>query len=81
MFQELATLKKTLEEETQVHEVQIADMRHKHSQELGAINEQLDTLKKVRTRKNCQRRCYVVEGNWLQLTSLRVPGFNIYFEL
>ncbi|KAK7870315.1 hypothetical protein R5R35_003705 [Gryllus longicercus] len=44
--QELATLKKTLEEDTQIHEVTIADMRHKHSQEITAINEQLETLKK-----------------------------------
>lgn len=45
--QELATLKKTLEEETQLHEVSIADMRHKHSQEVTSINEQLEVLKKV----------------------------------
>lgn len=45
--QELATLKKTLEEETQVHEVSISDMRHKHSQEVTSINEQLEVLKKV----------------------------------
>ncbi|XP_067006005.1 myosin heavy chain, non-muscle isoform X2 [Anabrus simplex] len=45
---ELATLKKTLEEETSVHEVSLADMRHKHSQELAAINEQLESVKKAK---------------------------------
>lgn len=46
--QELATLKKTLEEDTQTHEVVITEMRHKHSQEIAEINEQLEVLKKVR---------------------------------
>ncbi|XP_065222996.1 myosin heavy chain, non-muscle [Planococcus citri] len=44
--QELATLKKTLEEDTQTHEVLLTEMRHKHSQELAEINEQLESLKK-----------------------------------
>lgn len=46
--QELASLKKNLEEEAGHHEGQLADMRHKHSQEIGGINEQLETLKKAR---------------------------------
>ncbi|XP_033337822.1 myosin heavy chain 10 isoform X2 [Megalopta genalis] len=46
--QELATLKKNLEEETSVHEATLADMRHKHTQELTAINEQMDALKKTK---------------------------------
>lgn len=40
-------MKKTLEEDTQSHEVVLADMRHKHSQEVTEINEELETLKKV----------------------------------
>lgn len=46
--QELATVKKTLEEETYSHEVSVAEMRHKYSQELAVINEQMEALKKVR---------------------------------
>lgn len=46
--QELASLKKNLEEEAGHHEGQLADMRHKHSQEIGGINEQLETFKKAR---------------------------------
>ncbi|EDX08653.1 GD24899 [Drosophila simulans] len=45
--QELATLKKSLEEETVNHEGVLADMRHKHSQELNSINDQLENLRKV----------------------------------
>lgn len=47
-FQELATLKKTLEEETHIHEVSLTEMRHKHTQEVAALNEQLEQLKKVK---------------------------------
>ena len=43
---ELASLKKTLEEETANHESTITDMRHKHSNEIASLNESLDTLKK-----------------------------------
>lgn len=46
--QELATLKKSLEDETASHECLLADMRHKHSQELVGINEQLENLKKTK---------------------------------
>lgn len=44
--QELATLKKSLEDDTQTHEVQMSDVRHKHTQEIAAINEQLENIKK-----------------------------------
>lgn len=47
--QELATLKKNLEEEAGSHEAHLADMRHKHSQELSTINEQLENFKKTKT--------------------------------
>ncbi|KAH8401047.1 hypothetical protein KR009_002704, partial [Drosophila setifemur] len=46
--QELATLKKSLEEETVNHEGVLADMRHKHSQELNGINDQLENLRKAK---------------------------------
>lgn len=45
--QELASLKKSLEEDAQSHENSLAEMRHKHGQELAAIIEQLDGVKKV----------------------------------
>lgn len=44
----MATLKKNLEEEAGSHEAHLADMRHKHSQELSSINEQLENFKKAR---------------------------------
>lgn len=44
----MATLKKSLEDEAGSHENHLTDMRHKHSQELTALNEQLDTVKKTR---------------------------------
>lgn len=47
--QELASLKKNLEEEAMTHENYVQEMRHKHSQEISAINEQLENLKKART--------------------------------
>lgn len=46
--QELATLKKSLEDEAGSHESHLSEMRHKHSQELTVVNEQLETLKKAR---------------------------------
>lgn len=42
-------MKKNLEEETIQHESNVQEMRHKHSQELGAINDQLENLKKARS--------------------------------
>ena len=46
---ELAGLKKALEEETANHENTISDMRHKHTHEISALNENLDMLKKNKT--------------------------------
>lgn len=45
----MATLKKNLEEESGSHESHLAEMRHKHSQELSSINEQLENFKKTRS--------------------------------
>merc|ERR550534_2696158 len=44
--QELAALKKALEDEAAAHEIQTSEMRHKHSQEINVIHEQLDVVKK-----------------------------------
>ncbi|XP_054088736.1 myosin heavy chain, non-muscle isoform X2 [Zeugodacus cucurbitae] len=46
--QELATLKKSLEDEAVNHESFLSEMRHKHSQELNAINDQLENLRKAK---------------------------------
>ncbi|XP_021951332.1 myosin heavy chain, non-muscle isoform X2 [Folsomia candida] len=46
--QELAALKKSLEEETVSHEQGVTELRHKHVQEVQDLMEQLDGLKKTR---------------------------------
>ncbi|KAK2721860.1 hypothetical protein QYM36_003988, partial [Artemia franciscana] len=46
--QELALLKKSLEEESGHHESQLMEMRHKHSQELEVLHEQMDNAKKIK---------------------------------
>lgn len=43
----MAQLKKTLEEEAKVHEQQLVEMRHKHSQAFDELNEQLEQAKRV----------------------------------
>lgn len=40
-------MKKSLEEDAAAHETAIAEMRHKYSQDLAIINEQMEALKKV----------------------------------
>ncbi len=54
---EVAQLKKTLEEETKVHEQQVADMRHKHNQAFEELNEQLDQAKRVMNEMVRGERC------------------------
>ena len=44
---ELAVLKRTLEEETVAHESAIASMRQKHSGTMEDLNNQLEAAKKV----------------------------------
>ena len=44
---ELAALKRTLEEETSSHETAIASMRQKHSKAVEELNEALEAAKKV----------------------------------
>ena len=45
---ELAVLKRTLEEEVAAHEEAVAGMRSKHSKAMEELNEQLESAKKVK---------------------------------
>merc|ERR1719410_167882 len=44
---ELANTKKSLEEATSNHEQSMTEMRHKHSQDIGQLNNQLDQVRKT----------------------------------
>jgi myosin protein heavy chain len=46
--QELAALKRSLEEEVVNHEGAIGELRHKHAQALEELNDQLDNVKKAK---------------------------------
>ena len=46
---ELAQLKKTLEDEASSHESAVGALRHKHNKAMDDLNEQMESLKKVRT--------------------------------
>jgi len=52
---ELASLKKSLEEEVANHEGAIAEMRHKHSHEMQARNDELDQLRKLKAQLEKQK--------------------------
>lgn len=60
--QELATLKKSLEDESANHEAQLTDVRHKHSQEISIINEQLESLRKTKAVLDKQRQTLEAEN-------------------
>lgn len=60
--QEVASLKKALEEETGHHEAILQDMRHKHSQELNTVNEQLETIKKAKLAFEKQKQTLEAEN-------------------
>lgn len=45
--QEVAMLKKAMEEEGRHHEAQVQDMKQKHSQAVEALSEQLEQTKRV----------------------------------
>lgn len=45
--QEVASLKKAMEEEARNHEAQIQDLRQKHGQAAEELNEQLEQAKRV----------------------------------
>ena len=44
---EVIQLKKMLEDDAKLHDNQLQDVRHKHSQQLEQVNEQLEQVKKV----------------------------------
>lgn len=43
----MTQLKKTLEEESKLHEQQLVEMRQKHGQAFDELNEQLEQAKRV----------------------------------
>lgn len=45
--QEVASLKKAMEEEGRNHEAQVQDLRQKHGQAVEELNEQLEQAKRV----------------------------------
>lgn len=65
--QEVASLKKALEEETGNHESHLQDMRHKHTQELTTINEQLENFKK--TKMGLEKQKQTLEAENADLTT------------
>lgn len=52
--QEVAELKKALEEETKNHEVQIQDIRQRHATALEELSEQLEQAKRVSGKLMCE---------------------------
>lgn len=46
--QEVAMLKKAMEDEGRTHEAQIQDLRQKHSQAVEELSEQLEQAKRVK---------------------------------
>lgn len=61
--QEVTKLKKSLEEQTQSHEEQVADMRQKHNQALSEFNEMLEQAKRVRQGVGRKSYCLVHVNN------------------
>lgn len=59
--QEVAMLKKAMEEEGRNHEAQVQELRQKHSQAVEELNEQLEQAKRVSAPKSgfnyLTRRC------------------------
>lgn len=53
--QEVASLKRAMEEEGRNHDAQIQDLRQKHSQAVEELNEQLEQAKRVRLTAGPQR--------------------------
>lgn len=50
--QEVAMLKKAMEEEGRSHEAQVQDLRQKHSQAVEELSEQLEQAKRVEITQN-----------------------------
>jgi myosin heavy chain 9/10/11/14 len=55
-------LKKALEDETGNHESTLQEMRHKHTQELTSINEQLENFKKLKMGLEKQKQTLEAEN-------------------
>lgn len=53
--QEVASLKRAMEEEGRTHEAQIQDLRQKHGQAVEELNEQLEQAKRVALKPFCLR--------------------------
>ena len=47
--QEVMALKRSLDEEVKAREAQMQDFRHRHTQQVEEVNEQLDQMKRVCT--------------------------------
>lgn len=56
--QEVAMLKKAMEEEGRHHEAQVQDMRQKHTQAVEQLGEQLEQTKRVRRWGGGSNRLY-----------------------
>lgn len=65
--------KKSLEDDTQSHEGQTVELRHKHTQEVAAINEQLENIKKGKTALEKLKQSLEAENSNLT-TELRNVG-------
>ncbi|KAL2100932.1 hypothetical protein ACEWY4_002693 [Coilia grayii] len=64
---EVTHLKKTLEDEAKVHEVQVAEMRQKHSQAFDELNEQLEQAKRNKVSMEKAKQALESERNELQI--------------
>uniref|UniRef100_A0A4W6ESX4 Myosin-9 n=1 Tax=Lates calcarifer TaxID=8187 RepID=A0A4W6ESX4_LATCA len=64
---EVAQLKKTLEEEAKVHEQQLVEMRHKHSQAFDELNEQLEQAKRNKVSMEKAKQALESERNELAI--------------
>uniref|UniRef100_A0A3Q3ITF5 Myosin-9 n=1 Tax=Monopterus albus TaxID=43700 RepID=A0A3Q3ITF5_MONAL len=64
---EVAQLKKTLEEEAKVHELQLVEMRQKHSQAFDELNEQLEQAKRNKVSMEKAKQALESERNELTI--------------
>lgn len=58
--QEVASLKKSMEEEGRNHEAQIQDLRQKHGQAVEELNEQLEQAKRVTINVLCGSKASIL---------------------
>ncbi|XP_052346298.1 myosin-9-like isoform X2 [Oncorhynchus keta] len=64
---EVTQLKKVLEDEAKVHELQVADMRHKHNQAFDELNEQLEQAKRNKASVEKAKQAMESEHNELAI--------------